>query len=92
MSAKGIDRAAYVAAHRIVEANIVASELVCPGGRRSRAVDTVAAIIREVFEAHWAQNDDCIERDLESGLRVVNSRRTSTVLRLPSRGYPNEVA
>ena len=92
MTAKGIERAAYVAAHRIIEADGVPSELVCPGARRSRAVDTVADIIREEFELRNAANDEWREREVRPRLRVVNRRRAGVVLSLPSRAYPNEVA
>ena len=58
MTAKRIERAAYVAAHCIVEANVAASELVCPGALRSRAVDTIAEIIRGVFVLQNAEQDE----------------------------------
>jgi hypothetical protein len=45
-----IERAAYIAAHRILMANTDAPELACPGARRSRAVDTIAEIIKDVFD------------------------------------------
>src|SRR5262249_13491727 len=52
MTDKEIERAAYVAAHRILEANTAAPELACAGARRSYAVDTIADIIREAFERY----------------------------------------
>ena len=50
VKANEIERAAYIAAHRILVADTSGSELACRGGRRSRAVDTIAEIIKEVFE------------------------------------------
>lgn len=92
MTAKRIERAAYVAAHRIVDANTLASELVCRGARRSRAVDTIAEIIREVFELDSAHDDKRIEQPAGPSLHLVNARRKSAVPRLPSGAYPDEVA
>jgi len=50
MNARDMERAAYIAAHRILTANLSAPELACPSARWSHAVDMVAGIIREVFE------------------------------------------
>lgn len=52
-----IERAAYMAAHAVLTANVTAPELACPGARRSHAVDTVADIIKRVFEVHCAEMD-----------------------------------
>jgi len=52
MKAYQLERAAYVAAHAILAANTGAPELACPGARRSHAVDTIADIIKGVFEPH----------------------------------------
>ena len=92
MMAKEIERAAYIAAHRILDTNTAAPELACPGARRSRAVDMIADIIREVFELHSVNNSEWFEREVGSGLRIVNGRRGGASPRLPSRAYPNEVA
>ena len=92
MTTRGIERAAYIAPHRIVEVNTMASELVCPGARRSRSIHKIAETIREVFALHSTHDNERIEREAESGLRVVNHRRACAVLQLPSRAYPDEVA
>ncbi len=52
MNSHQIERAAYMAAHALLTANISAPELACPGARRSHAVDTIAGIIKNVFELH----------------------------------------
>ncbi len=46
-----IERAAYIAAHAITTADLVATHLVCPGARNTHKVDTIAGIIKNVFEA-----------------------------------------
>jgi hypothetical protein len=53
-----IERAAYMAAHAVLTANVSAPELACPGARRSYAVDTIADIIKRVFEAHRDEMDE----------------------------------
>ena len=50
MQTNQIEKAAYIAAHRILAANTSAPELACPGARRSHVVDTIADIIKDVFE------------------------------------------
>jgi hypothetical protein len=87
-NAKELERAAYIAAHRILMANTSAPELACPGGRRSRAVDTIAAIIKDVFELHDAGLHECADRwqrTAESGFDVAGRRRTGVLLELPRR-------
>jgi hypothetical protein len=54
MGTKEIERAAYMAAYRILTADTSAPELACASARRSRAIDTIAGIIRDTFEAHGA--------------------------------------
>ena len=46
MKANEIERAAYMAAHRILMADLSAAELACPSARRSRAVDAIAGILK----------------------------------------------
>jgi hypothetical protein len=50
MSTSQLERAAYIAAHAILTADVEAPELVCPGARRSHTVDAIAGIIKDVFE------------------------------------------
>ena len=57
MNPDQIDRAAYIAAHAILAANTSAPELACPGARRSHVVDTIAGIIKSVFELHRDELD-----------------------------------
>jgi hypothetical protein len=52
MNPRHIERAAYLAAHAVLAANVSAPELACPGARRSHAVDTIANVIKSVFEVH----------------------------------------
>lgn len=93
MIATGIERAAYIAAHRIIEADTAESELVCPGARRSRAVDAIAEIIRDVFAPPSPEEDEWAERERATHLHVVNPRRRRDgVLRIPSRPCPHGVA
>ena len=96
MTAKEIERAAYAAAHRILDANTTAPpELACPGARRSHAVDGIADIIREEFELRDLNSEDRASlpaRKVESGLRVVCHRRVGVLLELPCQAVPDEVA
>lgn len=87
MSAKQIERAAYMAAHRILVADTIGRGLACPGARRSRAVDTIAGIITEIFELQDAAADDAADRlaATESGPHLVDRRRIGVVLELPLR-------
>ncbi|MGH9612725.1 MAG: hypothetical protein ACRD4P_06570 [Bryobacteraceae bacterium] len=52
MNAHQMERAAYIAAHRLLEADLSAPELACPGARRSALVDNIAKVIKSVYEAH----------------------------------------
>jgi hypothetical protein len=52
-----IERAAYMAAHAVLAANVSAPELACPGARRTHAVDTIANVIKSVFEMHCDEMD-----------------------------------
>ena len=82
MSEKEIERAAYIAAHRILSANTAPVGLVCPGARRSYAVDTIAGIIRDIFEVSEPGRDaytNRADRRIQTALQVVN--RNTTVLR-----------
>jgi hypothetical protein len=49
MKAADIERAAYIAAHAILTADLNAPELACSGARRSYAVDAIAEVIKGVF-------------------------------------------
>jgi hypothetical protein len=69
MDTHQIERAAYIAAHAVLTANVSAPELACPGARRSYAVDTVADIIKRVFEVHSGDMDaftDWWDRPIET--------------------------
>jgi len=58
MTAKTIERVAFIAAHRILEAQTNAPQLVCAGAHRSYAVDKVAGIMREAFELSILRGKD----------------------------------
>jgi hypothetical protein len=58
MNANQMERAAYMAAHRILTTNVTAPELACPGARRSAMVDNSASIIVSIFEAHSQRFDE----------------------------------
>jgi hypothetical protein len=61
MNAHQLEKAAYLAAHAILTANMTAPELACPGARRSHTIDTIAEIIKSVFELHCAELDGCAD-------------------------------
>ncbi len=58
MNASQMERAAYMAAHRLLTTDLTAPELACPGARRSAIVDNMARIIIGVFEAHSQRFDE----------------------------------
>jgi hypothetical protein len=58
MNAHQMERAAYMAAHRILTTDLTAPELACPGARRSAVVDNMARIIKSVYEAHNERFDE----------------------------------
>ncbi len=84
MSPKEIERAAYVAAYRIVTADTYAPELACPGARRSYAIDTIAEIIKDVFEPYDVALDEC-RRTAETALDARARGRASVLVELPQR-------
>ena len=57
MNPDQLERAAYLAAHAVLAANTRAPHLACPGARRSYAVDTIAGVIKSVFEMHSDEMD-----------------------------------
>jgi hypothetical protein len=82
MTRKMIERAAYAASHRILKVDTTFQELACPGARRSRAVDTIADIIRQEFELHNSDAEEPANWPLpkiESGQYLVNRRRGAVV-------------
>jgi len=52
-----IERAAYIAAHAILTADLNAPELACPGARRSYTIDAIAEVIKGVFAADPGRAD-----------------------------------
>jgi hypothetical protein len=58
MNAHQMERAAYIAAYRIMTTDLTAPELACPGARRSAVVDNMARIIKSVYEAHSERFDE----------------------------------
>jgi hypothetical protein len=75
MQAKEIERAAYIAAHGILAADVGAPELACPGARRSHAVDVIADIIKEVFEIYDSQCETCRALRTKPLVEMVHERR-----------------
>jgi hypothetical protein len=71
MEAGRIERAAYIAAHAILAANLNSSELVCPGAKRSYAVDTIAGIIKGAL---GVEDTDVIQRSART--HTPAARRT----------------
>src|SRR5579862_4110990 len=61
MNPNQLERAAYIAAHAILRADIGSPELACPGARRSRTVDMIAGIIKGVFEIHSSAFDEYVD-------------------------------
>lgn len=57
MNPDHLERVAYLAAHAVLTANTSAPHLACPGARRSYAVDTIARVIKGVFETHSDEMD-----------------------------------
>jgi len=57
MNPDQLERAAYLAAHAVLAANTGAPHLACPGARRTYAVDTIAGVIKRVFEMHSDEMD-----------------------------------
>ncbi len=51
MTSDTLERAAYIAAHRIMQADLDSPQFACAGTRRSRTVDAIAGIIKDVMEA-----------------------------------------
>jgi hypothetical protein len=58
MNANQMERAAYIAAHRLLTTDLSAPELACPGARRSAVIDNMARIIKSVYEAHSQRFDE----------------------------------
>jgi hypothetical protein len=87
MKADQLERAAYMAAHRILTTNTGAPELACPGARRSHAVD----VIRDVFELHCADPEEItqclqvLEGRAAPGTNVSERHKMGVVLELPQR-------
>lgn len=78
MTATEIKRAAYIAAHRILEANAGAPDLTRAGARSSHAVDTIADIIREVFELYNLAPEELshsVEEISRAASRKLSTRR-----------------
>ena len=88
MNATQIERAAYIAARRIAEANTRAPELACPGARRPLAIGKIARIIKDVFQSQLAAGDedrDCHELRARPELFLVRRRHTAVLIEFPRR-------
>ena len=85
MKANEIERAAYMAAYRILMADLSGAELACPGTRRSRAIDAIAGIIKEVFELSAVDCEYCFERAATCSAEPLERSRPAVVIELPQR-------
>jgi hypothetical protein len=88
MNARDRERAAYIAAHRILSANLGAPELACPSARWTYAVDTVAGIIQEVFECQPSSLDVSAtrtERAADTAAECLARRQNGILLELVNR-------
>lgn len=84
MNANQMERAAYMAAHRLLTTDLSAPELACPGARRSAVVDNMAKIIISVFEAHSQRFDESTDWWPDNPERVEEeAAETTTVLLTP---------
>jgi hypothetical protein len=79
MNANQLERAAYIAAHRLLTTDVSAPELACPGARRSAVLDNMAKIIKGVFEIHSQRFDQ--ETDWWPGNSVHDEIANGTVTR-----------
>ena len=86
MAAKEIERAAHIAAYRIVQAHAAEPDCCIRRAQRSHPEDRIADIIREVFDRIISSKSlNRIEQ--VPGPRLVNHRRSGVVLELPVRTY-----
>ena len=86
MKPSEMERAAYIAAHRIMVADISSPELACPGARRSHVVDTIAGIIKQVLELHSDTPNDSRtwhQGTSESQRSAAAVRQAGVVIELP---------
>jgi hypothetical protein len=88
MNESQIERAAYIAAHRILDADITAGEFACSGARRPLALDTIAGIIKDIFQSEltpdW-ESADCQQHKADSGPVLVPRRHTAVLIEFPRR-------
>ncbi len=80
MNANQMERAAYMAAHRLLTTDLSAPELACPGARRSAIVDNMAKVIIGVFEAHSMRFDETTDWWPENTTRRTDSSATEIEL------------
>jgi len=71
MGQKEIERAAYMAAYRILTTDTSSPQFACASARRIRAIDTIAGIIRDTFEAHGAVAEASPRNDRVAETRVA---------------------
>ena len=86
MNAIEIERAAYLAAHRILSSNTSTPELSgCHGARRWCVVETIAGVIKDVLELYNSECPHCWERTHNVASDPKERRRTAVVLEFPRR-------
>lgn len=57
MNSSNLERAAYIAAHGIMQADLSSPQFACPGARRSRTIDAIAKIIVSVMEIESLESE-----------------------------------
>jgi len=85
MKADDIERAAYIAAHAIMAANLNAPELACPGARRTFAVDAIAELIKGIFAMDHSGSEPALvwrERPREISASTSWSAQERKVIRV----------
>ena len=71
MTTNQVERAAYLAAHLILNADLSSANLACPGAKRSHAIDSVADIIKAAFAF---QSDAVEEGMMRAGARQLRQQ------------------
>ncbi len=76
MDPKQVERAAYLAAHRILTEDTAAPELACPGARRSYRIDKLAEIIIQTMGGYveHAAEERLTERKRAESIRLTTAK------------------
>ena len=79
MNANQMERAAYIAAHRLMTTDLTAPELACPGARRSALLDNMAKVIVGVFQAHNQRFDEATDWWPDESLNLRQSTHDTSI-------------